>query len=882
MGEVYKARDTRLQRVVAIKVLSGSADVGPELTRRFEREAQAIAALNHPNICVVHDVGKEDGTPYFVMEYLEGETLAARLSRGALPLEQALQYAVGIADALDKAHRAGVVHRDVKPANIVLTRSGAKLLDFGLAKLAPSDPVRGAVETVTAGENLTRHGAILGTLQYMAPEQIEGLEADARTDIFAFGAVLYEMVTGTKAFSGTSQASLMVSILEHDPAPMSALAPATPALLDRIVTICLAKEPGNRWQSARDLTLQLEGIAGLPAAAGVPRRLARERIALTFAALGALALLASAVAYYRAPAVKSPALVFTIPMPATSVSRIPLDPFTAVSPDGRHIAFTVRTEGDDPGRLWIRSLDSAEARVLPGTETAFIPFWSPDSREIGFFTTTDGQLKAVAAAGGPVRILCSAADPLGGTWNRDGVILFSTAATSDHSAASIPVPGIHRVSEVGGVSTLVTTVDRSGSGSYDESREARYGAREGWPHFLPDGRRFLYLDRQSMTIHAGSLDSSESRPLLRADSQAIYAAPGYLLFVLGGTLMGQEFDARGLELRGEPFRVAENVRFDLALGGGVFSASTTDVLAYSVGLSKGPTRHSWFDVRGRLVGTQNRAIGDIQPRLSPDETRVVQARLAPGGRSDIWTLDLARGNSTKVTAHAGDEHSPIWSPNGAHVVYASNQNGAYDLYRIPTSGSGTEELLYQSGKDKRPADWSRDGQFIAFTAFDSKTRTDVLVLDMDAGRKPMPVVNTTAAEDQARFSPDGKWLAYRSNNTGRHEIYVRPFPSGEPQMVSVGGGSEPLWRDDGRELFFVSPDRWLMAVDIDAGARISAGVPRRVLELPGATCAGSCLGVAVTRDGRFLVSTAENAPEGPITVLANWTSIVNTPRRLAR
>ena len=870
MGEVYKARDTRLNRVVALKILPAGVADDPDLGRRFQREAQTVAALNHPNICVVHDVGHDSGVSYFVMEYLEGETLAARLARGALPIPQALQHAIAIADALDKAHRAGIVHRDVKPSNIVLTARGPKLLDFGLAKLAPSFPGRGAVETMTAGTDLTRQGTILGTLQYMAPEQIEGLDADARTDIFAFGAVLYEMLTGAKAFTGRSQTSLMVAILEHNPVPMSTLLRMTPPALERIVFTCLAKVPDDRWQSARDLKLQLDAVAAAPVTASVsgPSNTRRERIAWTIAAVSVLMLAAVALVSYRTSPGESPMLEFTVPAPDNSFSRMPLDPFTTISPDGRHIAFTVRT-GNDSGQLWVRSLDSVLARALPGTERAYIPFWSPDSREIGFFTT-DGQVKAVAAVGGPVRILCAVAAPLGGTWNRDGVILFSTAATSEYTDRTIRAPGLHRVSALGGPSTRLDISAASASDS--GSMVARYGAREGWPVFLPDGHHFLFLERDSMTIHAGSLESPSSTPLVPADSQAIFAAPGYLLFVRQGTLMGQAFDAQRRELRGEAFRVAEHVRFDLTLGGAVFSASQTGVLAYSLGLGRGPTRHTWFDRTGQASGTVDLAPGIVQPRLSPDGRRVAQVQQqARGALSNIWIVDLARGSSGRLTSGTAAEESPVWSPDGANLVYAANRNGVYDLYRSPASGSGGETAVYQSLRDKRPVDWSRDGRFIAFVEYDPTTRTDIFVLDAIDGGEPRPIVNTPAAEDGLRFSPDGAWIAYRSNRTGRWEIFVQRFPSGDPLMVSVNGGADPFWRHDGRELYFIAPDNWLMAVTIETTGGVHAGVPVRLFELPERSCP-TCISADVTREGRFFVVTADYAPETPMRVLANWLS----------
>ena len=551
---------------------------------------------------------------------------------------------------------------------------------------------------------------------------------------------------------------------------------------------------------------------------------------------------------------------------------MPLDPFTAVSPDGRHVAFTVQRAGDR-GELWVRSLNALDSRVLPGTDQAFIPFWSPDSAEIGFFTR-DGQLKAVSLAGGPVRVLCKVADPLGGTWNRDGVILFSTAGTSVFMQTSVPASGLHRIPATGGVPTPLKIAHEPGSAS-GKQLARQYGAREGWPEFLPDGRSFVFLERGSMTIHAGTLGSDKTTPLLQSDSQALYAQ-GYLLFVREGTLMGQRFHAERLELGGEPFRVAEDVRFDVLLGGAVFSASDDGVPAYSEGQAVvGARRHGWFDSTGQPTGSVNLPPGVF--RLSPDGTRIAQARLMPGLVSDIWINDLAGGGgrSRRLTSGAGAETYPVWSPDGAHLVYASNENGVFDLYRIASSGSGQPEALHRSGYDKIPTDWSADSRFLAFTDRNPKTRSDVLLLDLKQGGAPIAAVATPAAEDQARFSNDGKWLAYRSNESGRPEIYVKPLPDGDPTPVSSDGGTAPIWRQDSRKLFFASLDGRLMAADIAPGGSFRDSAVTPVFALPSILC-GMC-GIAVTGEGRFFISSADSASERPMRIRTNWLSGL-TPR----
>jgi serine/threonine protein kinase/Tol biopolymer transport system component len=877
MGEVYRARDTRLNRIVAIKVLPGGLEADPVLGRRFRREAEALATLNHPHICTVHDVGGEP--PYLVMEYLDGDTLDKRLSRGPLPVPEALEYAAALADALDTAHRAGVVHRDVKPSNIVLTEAGAKLLDFGLAR--PALPRHGEAGALTAAADLTEPGIVLGTLQYMAPEQIRGEDADARTDIFSFGAVLYEMVTGVKPFSGKNSFSLMASILEHDPPPMSALQPQTPAALDSLVAICLAKRPRDRWQSARDVTLQLERIvrSGVTSRSDRPAR-SRGRLAWWLVAASVLALLAIGLSYvFQAPSPRpAEGIAFSIPAPDQSVTRMQLDPFTTVSPDGRHIAFTVQQEGDG-GRLWVRSLDSPDARMLAGTEGAFIPFWSPDSLEIGLFSTRDYHLKAVPYAGGSVRVLCPAPSPLGGTWSSDGTILFSAAATSEYTATSLRASGVHRVSAAGGEPTLVPLPDRRGP---EAGYKSRYGAREAWPHFLPDGSGFLYLDRDSRTIVVGSLDSAATTPLLNADSQAIYSATGHLLFVREGTLMGQVFDARRLRLQGEPFRVAENVRYDADLGGAVFSASDNGVLAYSSGTRQTPSRAVWMDRSGQVLGAPRDFGATVyRNRLFRDDNRLAQERPTSGEVSDIWLLDLARGRTIKVTSIPADEEAPVASPDGTEILYASNENGVYDLYRIPATGSGRGEVVYHSSHDKFPYDWSIEGR-IAFTALGQQTRRDIWLLDSISSTEPRLAVGTTASEDQPRFSPDGRWLAYRSDRTGRYEVYIQPLESDSPVVVSVDGGSKPFWRHDGRELFFVSSDDWMSAVEVRFEPRVDVGSPRRLFRIPAHCTHPRCFDAAVTRDGRFLVVTADALPDTPMRVLVNWISVLNRERATTR
>jgi tRNA A-37 threonylcarbamoyl transferase component Bud32 len=607
MGEVYRARDTRLDRTVAVKVLPQHLSSSPERRQRFEREARAVSSLSHPHICALYDVGRQDGIDYLVMEYIEGESLADRLSKGPLPVDQALRYSIQVANALDKAHRSGIVHRDLKPANIMLTKSGAKLLDFGLAKLRgnSSEAAPSLTSLPTERVSITAEGTILGTFQYMAPEQLEGREADARTDIFAFGAVVYEMATGKRAFNGKSQASLITAIMSADPQPISELQPMSPPALDRIVKRCLGKDPDERWQTAHDLMEELKWVAeaGSQAGAAAPvaaRRKIRERGWMIATVVFFLAAGLLAVAYFRrAPVETAAAATRFFIYPPEKVS------FTgtfAISPDGRRIVFRGTSEGKT--LLWVRALDSLSAQPLAGTQEALFPFWSPDSRFIGFYSS--GKLKKIEATGGPAQPLCDA--PLGaqGAWNRDNVIVFAPNFAD----------ALYRVSAAGGAPVPLTTLDAS-----------RKETAHVLPNFLPDGRHFIYLvtnaQRENTGIYVGSLDSKETKLLVNTYQGAAYAPPGYLLFMRERTLMAQSFDADRLELKGEPFPVAEQVDLQLSAEPrfASFSVSETGALVYRSG-SRRNYQLTWFDREGKQLGTIGPPGAYGNPWLSPDEKRV--------------------------------------------------------------------------------------------------------------------------------------------------------------------------------------------------------------------------------------------------------------------
>jgi Tol biopolymer transport system component len=862
MGEVYRARDTRLERTVAVKVLPAHLSENAELRQRFEREAKTISQLSHPHICALYDVGNQDGVEFLVMEYLEGQTLAERLVRGPPPLEQVLRYGIQIADALDKAHRSGIVHRDLKPGNVMVTKSGVKLLDFGLAKaLAPAGKTSGASLTALptqAGSNLTQEGTILGTFQYMAPEQLEGREADARTDIFAFGCVLYEMATARKAFSGKSQASLISSIMGTEPPPVSTVAPMTPPAFDRVVRKCIAKDPEDRWQSAADLGSELKWISessqAAPPLPSISRARSRGRLFLWMALAVATAALAFMV--LRREATATPRKIrFTIPLPeGNTFGSFAQAGAVAVSPDGRRLAFTAIPPGGRSA-LWVRDLDALTPRVLPSTEGAALPFWSPDSRFIGYFA--GGKMKRVDVSGGVSQTLCDAPYAYGGTWSSDGVILFSPDSNRS----------LMRVAASGGAPTSETTLVSGEIGHY-------------WPSFLPDGRHYLVLVESekapSTEIHVGTLGKKENRRLTAAESGALYAPPGYLLFVREGALTAQAFDARRLQLTGEPIPVAERVG---RMGGagptryGPFSASSNGVLAYGA-VAVVSSQLVWFDRRGQVLGISSP--GDYaDPELSPDGKRVAVCRDDPRtGTPDIWIMEISRGMQSRLTFHPRWEVYPVWSPDGSRIAFAWDKEGHTDIY-LKAAGGGVEELLFKERRATYPLDWSRDGRLLLFSAMDPKTGSDLWLLHLEGSRTPKPLLQTPFNEGEARISPDGRFFAYTSDESGRPEVYVRPLASmAEQWQVSTEGGTKPQWRRDGKELFYLAEDRRLMSLELTDGSGFdrSAPLPLFQTRAPRVDFPGFHSLYAVTPDGQRFLAVTE--PEGrsspPITVVLDW------------
>ncbi len=869
MGEVYRARDTRLDRTVAIKVLPEEFSKDPDLKQRFEREARAISSLNHPNICHLYDVGHQNGVDYLVMEYIEGESLAQRLEKGALPIEQVLKVGVEIASALDKAHRAGIVHRDLKPGNIMLTKAGAKLLDFGLAKPAVmgaiaaggSAPLLSAAMTMTSpsphASPLTSAGMLVGTLQYMSPEQVEGKDLDSRSDIFSFGAVLYEILTGNRAFEGKSQLSVASAILEKEPAPVSSVKPMSPSALDRCIRRCLAKEPERRWQNAGDLASELQWIAESGLNAGEVERVPAgrrrwERASWLLAATFFLLMMAAGTAWWQAGNKRLPPMYFN-----ASVRFAAHD--LALSPDGRTLVMVAYPAQTDNYLLWTYEIGSRQSASLAVTQGASYPFWSPDGRSIGFFA--DGKLKRVDVSGGQAQVLCDAPNGRGGTWNRDGVIIFTPDALG----------GLFRVSSRGGSPVEMTKPDTS-----------RFETSHRWPSFLPDGKHFLYLGanfigkEENNAIFLGSLDSQERRLLVSTSANAAYAEPGYLLFLRDKTLVAQSFDRRRFVLSGEPHILNDDVLFFPGVDKAVFSVSSGEVLVTQTGKGASKSQLTWFDRSGKPAGTVGIPGTYDNVRLSPDGHRVATDQADPDGRNiDIWIHEPARGATTRLTFDPSLDQTPIWSPDGKQILFSSNRKFGFQLYLKNADGSGPEKemstIAITTNAMLNAWDWSRDGKWVLI-----RKENELWYISWQE-RVAKPLWHAKWTVRNAQFSPDGRWIAYASNETGSMEIYVSPFPSGNGKwQVSNAGGQEPRWRQDGKELFYVSAEGKMMAVAVKTAASFEYGSPVALFQTHRRqqVSAQDAFSYDVSGDGqRFLVATkVDEANAAPLSVLLNWAS----------
>ena len=795
MGEVYRARDTRLDRTVALKVLASHLSSSPELKQRMEREARTISSLNHPHICQLYDIGSQNGTDYLVMEFLDGETLADRLRKGPLSINETCKIGIEVAEALAVAHKSGIVHRDLKPGNIMLTAGGAKLMDFGLAKplsmQASSAGSGSAPPSFTAAATLsgpspltplTTAGSVIGTIQYMSPEQIEGKEADARSDIFALGAVLYEMVVGKRPFSGKSQISLASSILESDPEPVSALKPQTPAAFEHLVKTCLQKNPDQRFQNAQDIKLELQWIASeksVSAKAPATNRWRNLWWVLALLIVLALGLAAGAFFHRSQPAESIRTLIDPPPNSSFRLTDDRAGP-PVLSPDGSNIAFTA-TGSDGKVALWVRPMNSLEARVLPGTDNAVFPFWSPDSRSLGFFA--EGKLKTIEVSAGTPLALCDARPGRGGAWGSGGIIVFSAGVLNP----------ISQIRATGGTPEPVTKIDAAQAESHR------------WPFFLPDGKHFLYIaiahdasKAANDAIYYASLDGRENRLLLRSQSNAIYA-DGYLLFASGDQLMAQPFDPASGKLSGEAQSLAKGVVNDSTTWHMDSSASDNGLLAFGSG-GIGDLQLIWTDRTGKQLSVASDKLANLQyATLSPQGDRV--ALQIDTGINDIWVVDLARGVRTRLTFGPVANVEPVWSPDGKWIAYFSYRDGKDNIYRKPSDGSGTEELLVSDDHETiTPNDWSRDGKTILYQHGAQGTGTDIWALPLEGDRKPREVVARGSA---GRLSPDGRWLAYQSIESGSLEVYVIPISGGQGKwQVSSSGGMFPRWSKDGKELLF--------------------------------------------------------------------------------
>ena len=864
MGEVYKAADTRLNRTVAIKVLPDTLAADPQFRQRFDGEAHAISQLDHPHICTLYDVGQEGGTSYLVMQYLEGETLAARLDGGPLPLDQAVQYATQIADALATAHRSGVIHRDLKPANIMLTKSGARLLDFGLARSTPAvtSTARGvSVETTPA--RLTAQGTIIGTFQYMAPEQIEGRDVDARADIWGFGCVLYEMLGGKPPFAGKSPASLLAHILSGEPPPLRDARPSVPRLLDRITQRCLAKDPDDRWQSMADVRHALRWTpddANAATAAVAPR----WRRAVVYAGALLLALAAgAAIPFIRSTEPRAVPPVKATFLPPAGLTFTPFGsngtPHFALSPDGKRIAFVAAAAGRPPS-LWVRALDSRVAQPVPDSNDAASPFWSPDSSALGFFA--EGRVKTIALNGERPKVLATIFDAAGGAWS-DDVILVGRGAGP-----------VVRIPATGGPVKDATVV-----------RPGRGGHR--WPQFLPDGRRFIYTESRGSVMLA-ALDAPGATELRDGRATAVYAQ-GHLLFFQRASLVAQAVDAKSLAPIGAPRELLDDVRYAGGSGSPPVSVSTGGVLAYWDGTTVS-TAPRWVDRSGRAVAAAAPGSGANPFAISPTDGRVVYGERAGPGPvtpASLWMMDPS-GATSRFSFNAGGAARPIWSPDGRQILYTANDEDRIVLFRRPADGGEREVEI---GNVNVPAgvggfgnyyasDWSNDGRTALLSITEAGTSRDVVAISLPSNRVT-PLFHADAYEVQARFSTDNRWIAYATNDTGRWEVVVEPFPvSGQKWQISNGGGSQPVWGRDGKELFYVAADGQMMSVRVESGASFRAGTPQPLFASNmRPTYAPYPHTYDVAPDGqRFLIDAVQPGTGPTISVVVNWAAASRQPR----
>ena len=872
MGEVYRARDKRLNREVAVKVLPASLTKDDDRLRRFEQEARATSALNHPNILTIYDIGMHDGAPYIVSELLDGTDFRAQLKDGGLPARKTTEYAQQIAHGLAAAHDKGIVHRDLKPENLFLTKDGrVKILDFGLAKLTQSN--LGRVDTKAPTTPLpTEPGVVMGTVGYMSPEQTRGEPADYRADIFALGAILYEMVTGERAFQGKSAVEVMNAILKEDPPELSESGRKIPLQLERIVRRCLEKKPEHRFQSTTDLGFALEALSvrsgsnqtvalkALPdkdpkEAGGV--LFERKRwLWLTASLLLAMVAEALALLHVRQPSPEAQVTRFSVSLPkGTNTAVIGPPRIPALSPDGRRLVFSAE-DSAGKNQLWLRALDSFSAQPLSGTNGAASPFWSPDGRYLAFFA--ENKLKKLDVGSGVIETLCPAGRGQGGDWNRQGDILFSNGEGTP----------LLRINAAGGKPEAVTELDA-----------ARGETIHNFPSFLPDGKHFLFQlqERDNNGIYVGSLGGRNRKLLLSLgvdvanSTRAVWSSPGYILYALNRTtLLAQAFDPDRLELQGEPFRVAENISV-IGPGTALFTVSANGVLAFIQGGETDTIQLTWRNRSGERLGVAGPAAPWIGFSLSPDERFAALIRDEPNKLNSLWVLDLLQGATTRFITD-GHNLEPVWSPDRKQLAFASARNSPPNLFLKSLAGNVPEERLLESHFVCFPSSWSPDGKFLIFRMAAPQTRVDIWLLPLSGDRKPQPLVQTKFDEQNGRVSPDGNWLAYQSDESGGNEIYVTQFPQpARSWRISSSGGVNPHWRGDSKELFFVSGKKLMAASVSGVGgeAGFQAGAPQALFEIEGTNYAPS-------KDGqRFLVSVVtERAPAPPINVVLNWTAVI--------
>ena len=892
MGEVYLAVDSKLDRKVALKFLPAQMSADADAKARFLQEARAASALNHPNICTIHDIQEHEGRMFMVMEYVEGETL--REHKTPFTLKQILEIGIQVSDGLAAAHEKGIVHRDIKTENIMVRKDGiVQIMDFGLAKL------RGA-------SRLTKEGSTIGTTGYMSPEQVQGIDADHRTDLFSLGVVLYELLAGQMPFKGVHETAIMYEIVNVDPQPLSAIREDIDPELDRIILDCLQKDPDERCQSAKEVsrdlrrfktdsgrkrvsristvrpaysqsdlrTIDPDATQSRIAMAQKPAAVKKPGSAMRFVPWGLAGVLAVALVYLfmasRAKTDNQSVYRFSILPPAGQSLVLEGGGNVAISPDGRHIAFCALDSLQTP-HLWVRPVDKLVAQELPGTEEAYYPFWSPDSRFIGFFTRM-GKLKKIDITGGPPVILCDAESGRGGSWNKKGDIIFSASSVSP----------IMRVSSAGGLPETVTPIDT-----------ARGQVTHRWPWFLPDGNLYLYyarigiggVDTPDDTVWVGSLDHSVSEPLMQSDGNAIFAN-GFMIFPRDRTLMARSFKPNDPHDLGDPFPIAEDVYFDAGYNNAVFSASTQGTLTYLTGAGVAGYRLLWYDRDGNIVDSLGTQALYGNCRLSPTDDRfAVEIQDPASGNNDIWTFDLKRKTTTRLTFDPGNDGSPIWSPDGDYIYYASSREGNFNIYRKSSSGAGSEDLVLKTGRSKWPISISGDGTTLMIYGLGERGVGDdiwSLTLDPNTGLADgelQPFQQTEFDEDDAHISPDGRWVAFSSNETGRYEVYVRPYPGpGGKWQISNSGGDFSLWQPDGKTLYYLAADNSAMAVDVDgSGSSFVAGQPRKLF--PTTTLSTNSPWDATGDGQRFIIvgSAGIGSTDNIINTVVDWTAEVRRP-----